>query len=83
MLLKNQGYEWAHWNTHPHLSSVGTREGTSAADSKLQDLEDTGRQQDILRESQRGPSIESVAETTDLKPDQPPFAMHLRVEIYG
>lgn len=42
----------------------------SPAAPKLQDLHETGQRQDVLEESQRGSSIDSVAEARGLKPDQ-------------
>ena len=44
-----------------YLWSIGACEMASPADPELQDLHDTGRQQEILEESQWGSSIESVA----------------------
>jgi hypothetical protein len=51
----------------------GVRKGSGPTDLKLQDLHDTGQQQNILEESQWGSSIDSVAETRGLELDQWPL----------
>jgi hypothetical protein len=48
--------------------SAGACEGAGSTDPKLQDLHDTGQQQDVWEESQWGPSIDSVAEARGLEP---------------
>ena len=68
---QNQGCELAHphCNIQP-ICSVGAHGRPGPADSKLQDLHDTGQQQIIQEESQWEPSINSVAETRGLEPDR-------------
>jgi hypothetical protein len=53
-----------------HLWTAGVHEEASFRDPKLQDLYDTGQQQDIWEESQWGVSTDGVAEARDLEPDQ-------------
>ena len=49
---------------------VGMHERASPAVPKLQDLHDTGQQQDNWEESQWGSNIDGVTEARDLEPDQ-------------
>lgn len=52
MQAQTQGYDLAHPNIHPICQpSVGACEGAWPADTKLQDLYNTGQQQDIQEES--------------------------------
>ena len=50
------------------MKTAGAHERTDPADSKLQDLSDTGQQQDIREK--RGPSIGSVAKARGHEPGQ-------------
>lgn len=52
----------------PYLWSAEAREGTCPEDTKVMDLHNTGQCQNNLEESQRGASIDSLAETRGLKP---------------
>jgi len=52
------------------------------ADPKLQDLYDTGQQQDIQEKSQRGSSIDNIAEARGLKP-MTHHNEHLQVKLFG
>lgn len=54
----------------PHIWTAGIRKGIGPADLKLQDLPDTGQQQDSQEKFHWGPSMDRVAEARDLKPDQ-------------
>ena len=56
---------------------VGTRERASPADSKLQDLHNTGQQQNNWEESQWGSNIGGVTEARDLKLDLKLIAMNI------
>ena len=48
----------------------GTHERVSGADPKLQDLHDTGQQQDNKEEAHRGFNVDGGTEARDLKPNQ-------------
>lgn len=48
---------------------VGTRQRDSSVDPKLQDLRDTGPQQDNREEVRGEPNIAGVTGARDLKPD--------------
>jgi hypothetical protein len=63
----------------PNLWSAGEYEGISPADTKMQDSHDTRQQQNILEESQRGSSIDRVAETRAL--NQTHYNEHLQVKM--
>lgn len=63
---QNQAFELADSNVPPHLWTVGTYDGDEHADSKLQDLHDTG-QQDFQEEPQWDPVINGVADTRGLE----------------
>lgn len=54
----------------PQLWDAGSHKWTSPAERKLQDLNDSGPQQDIRKESQRGTSTDDVVEARGLKGDQ-------------
>ena len=45
-------------------------EKASPAERELQDLHDTGQQQDNWKDSQLGSNIDGVTEARDLEPDQ-------------
>ena len=53
----------------PHIWTAVAFEVVGPADPKLQDLHDTRQQQYIQEESQRGPSVECVAEAKGLEPE--------------
>jgi hypothetical protein len=56
-----------HYNIYlPHWWTTGMHEGTHPTDPKLQNLYDTGQQQDIQKKSQWGSSIDKVAEAKGL-----------------
>jgi hypothetical protein len=54
----------------PHWWTVGGCEGANSTNPKLQNLHDTGQQQDIWEESQWGYSIDRVVEARGLVPDR-------------
>jgi len=53
-----------------HLWTVGACEGADPIASKLQDLHDTGQEQDIWEESRGGSCIDSIAQARDIQPVQ-------------
>jgi hypothetical protein len=55
-------------------------EMASSADPKLQDLHDTGQQQDNWEESPWGSNTDGVTEARDLEPDQWLIAMKITSE---
>lgn len=48
---------------------VGTYEGASLADPKLQELHNSGQQENNWEEFRRGSNINGVTEAGDLEPD--------------
>lgn len=77
---QNLGYVLIHNNIHPIYdllmhSGGGGGWGDAPADPELQNLNNIRPQKDVQKESQWGPSIDDVAETKGLEPDQWFFAM--------
>lgn len=54
----------------PNLCTVGECEGDKPTDSKQQDLQDTGQQQDAQEEHQEEPIIGGETETRGFEADQ-------------
>lgn len=71
-----QDSELSHPNIYLHLWTARACEGFGTADPKLQDLHDTGQQQEIWEESQWRARIDGIAEARGLEPYQWPIAMN-------